>query len=60
MKCTEHDHGHHSREEEYNHQGVEDAEPLDVGVWHGVQDVVPARRPTVFSVAFLCVKCRMM
>lgn len=55
MQRPEHDHGHHSRQEEHDHQGVEDAEPLDVGVWHRVQDVVPARRPAVVTNGFLSV-----
>ena len=45
MKCPEEDHGDHSGEEKDDNEAVEDAEPLDVGVGHAVQDVVPSARP---------------
>ncbi len=42
---AEQNHGDHTAEEEHNDERVDNAEPLDLGVWHGVQDVVPARGP---------------
>lgn len=45
VQCAEHDHGDHGREEEHDHQRVEDAEPLDIGVRHRVKDVIPTGRP---------------
>lgn len=62
VEGTEHDHRHHSRQEEHDDKRVEDAEPLDISVRHGVQDVVPTRRPADVSVTFLCVEdkcCKM-
>ncbi|MPC40621.1 hypothetical protein E2C01_034184 [Portunus trituberculatus] len=53
VKSAQNDHRHHAREEKHDDQGIEDAEPLDVGVRHGVQDIVPARRPADVSIAFL-------
>ena len=55
VQSSEHDHGHHDGEEDHDDEGVDDAEPLDVGVGHGVQDVIPARRPTDV-VVFLKIK----
>ena len=45
MECTQHDHGHHTREEDHDDERVHDAEPLDVGVRHGLQDVIPTGCP---------------
>ena len=42
MKSAHENHGNHTRQEQHNHQGVEDGEPLDVGVGHGLKDVVPS------------------
>ena len=42
---AEQDHGEHAAEEEHNDERVEDAEPLDLGVLHRVEDVVPTRGP---------------
>lgn len=41
VQGPQHDHGHHGREEEDDHQRVEDTEPLNVGVRHRVKDVIP-------------------
>ena len=38
-------HGDHPREEENYDQRVEDGEPLNVCVWHALQDVVPSAAP---------------
>merc|ERR1719495_1763521 len=38
-------HGDHPREEENYDQRVEDGEPLNVCVWHALQDVVPPAAP---------------
>lgn len=45
MQSAQHDHGHHAREKEDDDERVEDAKPLDVRVWHRLQDVIPTRRP---------------
>jgi hypothetical protein len=45
VQRLEHDHGDHAREEEDDDEGVEDAEPLDVAVRRGLEQVVPARAP---------------
>ena len=53
MKCSEEDHGNHSREEEDNDQAIKNREPLDVCVGHTVQDVIPSAWPfyIIFSAA---------
>jgi hypothetical protein len=38
-------------------EGVEDGEPLDVGVGHGLQDVVPPARPLRLHVHLADTKC---
>ena len=45
VEGAEEDHGHHARQEEHDDEAVEDGEPLDVGVGHAVQDIVPSARP---------------
>ena len=45
VEGAEEDHGHHARQEEHDDEAVEDGEPLDVGVGHAVQYVVPSARP---------------
>ena len=45
MHGSEQDHGHHAAQEENNDKRVDYAEPLDLGVGHRVQYVVPARGP---------------
>ena len=42
------DHGNHPGQEQDYDQAVEDGEPLDVGVGHGVEDVVPSAGPFNF------------
>ena len=42
---------HHARQEQDDHERVHDGEPLDVGVRHRVEDVIPSGRP--FDVAVL-------
>ena len=43
-QSAHHDHGHHAGEEEHNHEGVDDGEPVDLVVGH--QEIgVPARGP---------------
>lgn len=42
---AEENHGNHSGQEEHNDERVENAEPLNLGVGHGVENVVPARGP---------------
>lgn len=42
MQGSEQNHSHHSREEEDNDEGVQNTEPLNVCMWHGFQNVVPA------------------
>jgi len=41
VKCPQHDHSDHPREKQDDHQRVENTEPLDIGVWTGLQNVVP-------------------
>ena len=48
VEGAEEDHGHHARQEEHYDEAVEDGEPLDVGVGHAVQDVVPSTGPFNF------------
>jgi hypothetical protein len=44
VQGAHHDHGHHARQEEHNHEGVDDAEPVDLIIGH--QEVsVPAGSP---------------
>ena len=38
-------HGHHATQKEHNDQWVQYAEPLDFGVWHRVQYVIPTGGP---------------
>mmetsp|Transcript_64762 Transcript_64762/g.208562 ORF Transcript_64762/g.208562 Transcript_64762/m.208562 type:complete len:257 (-) Transcript_64762:310-1080(-) len=51
VQRAQQDHGHHAREEEYNHQGVDDGEPVDLTLMHPEVGVPPggpsnrARRP---------------
>ncbi len=45
VQGTQEDHGHHPGEEEYDDERVENREPLDVGVRHALQDVVPSGAP---------------
>lgn len=45
VQRSQHNHGHHAGQEEHDDQAVENAEPLDLGVRHRLQDVVPSRRP---------------
>ena len=45
VEGAEKDHGDHAGQEENDDERVEDGEPLDVGVGHGLEDVVPAAAP---------------
>ena len=48
VEGSQEDHGDHAGQEEDDHEAVEDGEPLDVGVGHAVQDVVPSTGPFNF------------
>ena len=45
MQGSQEDHCDHTREEKHNHKGVQDRKPLDVGVWHALQNVIPSTAP---------------
>ena len=45
MQRAEEDHGHHGRQEHGDQNGVDEREPLHVGLRHGPQNVVPATGP---------------
>mmetsp|Transcript_34090 Transcript_34090/g.79203 ORF Transcript_34090/g.79203 Transcript_34090/m.79203 type:complete len:312 (+) Transcript_34090:1141-2076(+) len=50
VECPEKDHRHHARQEEHDHQGVQDREPVDVAPGH-LQVGVPPRCPAVGTVS---------
>ena len=52
VEGAQEDHGHHTREEEDDDQGVENGEPLDVGMGHTLKDVVPTGTPFDAGVLF--------
>lgn len=45
VKSAQHYHCDHARQEEYDNERIQNAEPLDFTVRHRVQDVVPTRGP---------------
>lgn len=45
MQSPQHNHRHHSRQKQHDDERVENAEPLDVRVRHGLEDVIPTRAP---------------
>lgn len=45
VKYPEHDSSNDARQEQHNHQRIQNAEPLDICVWHRFQNVVPSWRP---------------
>ena len=45
VQRPEQDHGHHARQEQDDHERVEDREPLDVRVGHTLEDVIPPGAP---------------
>lgn len=46
VQRAEEDHSDHGREEDGDEDRVDEREPLDVGLRHGAQNVVPAGGPT--------------
>lgn len=51
VQRAQHDHGHHAREEEHNHERIDDGKPVDGGAQLHGQIHVPALSPG--GVAFL-------
>lgn len=45
MQGAQHDHRNHPRQEQNDDERVEDAEPLNVCVWHRLENVIPSRAP---------------
>ena len=45
MQGSQEDHCDHTRQEENDHKRVQDGEPLDVCVWHALQNVIPSAAP---------------
>ena len=48
VKSTQQNHAHHEGQEEHNHKGVDQAEPVNGGV-KSVQIAIPASRPGFFT-----------
>lgn len=45
VQCSQHNHSHHSGQEQYNDQAVQYAEPLDLCMRHRFQNIIPSRWP---------------
>mmetsp|Transcript_100495 Transcript_100495/g.279898 ORF Transcript_100495/g.279898 Transcript_100495/m.279898 type:complete len:202 (-) Transcript_100495:442-1047(-) len=56
VQCPEEDHCHHSRQEEHDHERVQDGEPVDLPSSH-LEVIIPTRRPTNRAFAPLYIVC---
>lgn len=45
VQSTKHYHSHHAGKEQNDNQRVENAEPLNIRMWHRFQNVIPPGRP---------------
>lgn len=47
VQCAHHNHGHHTRQEQDNHEGVDDGEPVDLVICHQQVGVPPGCPPSL-------------
>merc|ERR1719494_315804 len=47
VESPQHDHTNHTRQKQHDHKGVHDAKPMNFGVRHRFQNIIPTRRPLV-------------
>lgn len=49
MQSSHNDHSNHSSQEQNDNKWIHNWEPLDVGVWHWLENVIPSGRPLDIS-----------